>query len=100
MAAYLSNGYLGINVPVHIYYYGQEHSFDIVLSATEMLKMLKISSDLSSVMLLRPKLDCTYHVLGNTVPLGSSSRLTFEEFGGAEKAKKEIEETLIKPLEG
>ncbi|VDK74621.1 unnamed protein product [Litomosoides sigmodontis] len=100
MAAYLSNGYLGINVPVHIYYYGHEHSFDIVLSATEMLEMLKISSDLSSVMLLRPKLDCVYHVVGNAAPSGTFSRLTFEEFGGAENVKREIEETLIKPLKG
>ncbi|CAG9538084.1 unnamed protein product [Cercopithifilaria johnstoni] len=98
MAVYLSNGYLGISVPVHVYYYGQEHSFEIVLSETEMLKMLKISSDLSSVMLLRPKLDCTYHVVDNTAAATSSSPLTFEEFGGAENAKKEIEEALIKPL--
>lgn len=98
MAIYLSNGYLGINVPVYIYYYGQKHSFDIVLSEAEMLKMLKISSDLSSVTLLRPKLDCTYHVVDNAVASTSSSALTFEEFGGAENAKKEIEEVLIKPL--
>ncbi|VBB30979.1 unnamed protein product [Acanthocheilonema viteae] len=100
VAIYLCNGYLGINVPVYIYYYGQEHSFDIVLSETEMLKMLKISSDLSSAMLLRPKLDCAYHVVDNAVTSTVSSPLTFKEFGGAENAKKEIEEVLIKPLKG
>uniref|UniRef100_A0A0R3RWW6 AAA domain-containing protein n=1 Tax=Elaeophora elaphi TaxID=1147741 RepID=A0A0R3RWW6_9BILA len=100
MATYLSNGYLGVNVPVCVHYYGQEHSFDIVLSETEMLKMLKISSDLSSVTLLRPKLDCAYYVVDNTIALTSSSPLTFEQFGGAENVKKEIEEALIKPLKG
>lgn len=98
MAVYLSNGYFGINAPVCVNYYGQEHCFDIVLSETELLKMLKISSDLSSVMLLRPKLDCAYQVIDNTVASTSSFPLTFEQFGGAENAKKEIEEALINPL--
>ncbi|VIO99402.1 ATPase, AAA family protein [Brugia malayi] len=98
MATYLSNGYLGINLPVCIYYYGQEHCFDIVLSEAEMLKILTISSDLSTVMLLKPKSGCTCHVVDNTVASTSSFPLTFEQFGGAENAKREIEEVLIKPL--
>ncbi|VDK74745.1 unnamed protein product [Onchocerca ochengi] len=98
MAIYLSNGYLGTNIPVRFYYYGQEHCFDIILSETEMLEMLKISSDLSSVMLLKPKSNCTYHVVDNTMASTSSFPLRFEQFGGAKNAKKEIEEVLIKPL--
>ncbi|KAM3716247.1 ATPase family protein [Dirofilaria immitis] len=98
VAIYLSNGYLRTNIPICVYYYGQEHCFDIVLSETERLKMLKISSDLSSLILLRPKPDCIYHVIDNATASTSSFPLTFEQFGGAENTKKEIEEILIKPL--
>lgn len=100
MAIYLFNGYLGINAPVRIYYYGQEHCFDIVLSETEMMSILTISSNLSGDMLLKPESGCIYHVIDDTKASTSSFPLTFEQFGGAQDAKKEIEEVLIKPLKG
>lgn len=94
LKTYLSNGYLGIGIPISVHYYGQEHSFDVVLSDEERFKMLNISPK-SSLLLLKPAPECTFHIIDNTTARPS---LTFNDFGGAKKVKRDVENLMINPL--
>ncbi|VDN45557.1 unnamed protein product [Gongylonema pulchrum] len=96
MKAYLPNGYLAAGERISIFYYEQEHSFDLDLSTEEKSEMLQINGE-SCAQILRLSPNCSFHIIDRNSDT-SGSLLTLNDFGGARKVKEDIQELLIRPL--
>lgn len=96
--AFLSNSYLSPSTSIQIPFYGRKCEFCLESPVEEQMQTLNVSDGQISAIVFKVAPKCNFVLKGVSFDGESSTSLSFSDFGGASKAKSDIETFLISPL--